>query len=785
VLRGRCLSYGEGITFWPLAEATRQAAGIRDDDSPAVATAKLEALVSDGREDVVRRVAATIGFSSEPFPIEELFWGVRKLVESLAQQEPLIVVFDDIHWAEPTFLDLIEDLLDSVQDAPVLVLAPARHELLEERPAWAERPGAVRIMLEPLSDEDSELVVESLLGEAVIALDVKARIVAAAEGNPLFVEQMLSMLVDSKALLLEDGRYVATEALEELALPPTINALLSARLDRLPAEERAVVEPASVIGLLFACAAVQQLAPDTITGQVPAHLSSLTTKQFVKVAPDFEEKHYRFNHVLIRDAAYNGLLKRARATFHERFVAWADRVNRERGREAEYEEILGYHLEQAHRYLAELGPLDEHGLQLGQQAAARLTSAARRAFGRGDMPAAANLFRRVAAILPADDLQRIELLPDLAEALLYTGNYAEAEAVLDEAIDRADTLGEPAVSAKATLIGLGVRLHTGELENWSDEVEAATVTAIALFEPLGDHAGLSKAWQLLGYVHGNACRFGETAAAFSRALEHARLAGDSKQEARCGTQYALALVHGPTPAKEAIARCEEIVAQVANDRQARATILSCFAYLEGMLGEFVSARAHYAEARALLDDLGLLGPAASMSLRTGRVEVLAGDLVLAEQEFRRGYDTLEQLGEKYFRSTLACLLAGVLYEAERYEEAEAYALIAAELAADDDVETQALLRAIEAKLAARQGQWNAAEALIDQAVELLSRTDFTALQAQALLDRAKLLSANGQESAAREALEEAIRLAERKEVRPEADRARTLLALLSAEPAPR
>src|SRR4029450_5523618 len=174
---------------------------------------------------------------------------------------------------------------------------------------------------------------------------------------------------------------------------------------------------------------------------------------------------------------------------------------------------------------------------------------------------------------------RLELLPGLAEALLSTGEYGEAAAVLDQAIEHATILGEPAIEAKATLIGLSVRQHTGELENWTEQVEAATAAAIALFEPGGDHMGLTKAWELLGYVHGNALRFGEMAAAFARALEHARLAGDAKQEARCATQYALALVHGPTPAKEAIARCEEIVAQVGNDRQAQATVLSCFAYL--------------------------------------------------------------------------------------------------------------------------------------------------------------------------------------------------------------
>src|SRR5581483_104357 len=301
-------------------------------------------------DDVVERVASAIGLSPETFPIEELFWGARKLLESLAREQPLVVLFDDIHWAEPTFLDLVEHLLDAVQDAPLLLLCPARHDLLEQRPEWAERERAVRIVLEPLTSDDTARVVEGLLGDA--AEDVRARIVEAAEGNPLFVEQMLSMLIDNGHVALADGRWVAAEGLGDVAVPPSIHALLSARLDRLGQEERAVVEPASVIGLVFPQAAVAELAPEAVRPAVPAHLGSLVRKRFLRPEPRSpEEERFRFDHVLIREAAYGGLLKRARATLHERFVDWADRVNRERGRETEYEEILGYHLEQAHRYL--------------------------------------------------------------------------------------------------------------------------------------------------------------------------------------------------------------------------------------------------------------------------------------------------------------------------------------------------------------------------------------------------------------------------------------------------
>ena len=335
------------------------------------------------------------------------------------------------------------------------------------------------------------------------------------------------------------------------------------------------------------------------------------------------------------------------------------------------------------------------------------------------MPAAANLFRRATALLPADDPQRLELLPDLADALLFIGDFAGTEEVLDEAIERAAAIGEAGIEARAQLVRVGMRLLTGEAENWSEEVDRESTRAIEVFEPLGDHGGLARALQLRGYDQANACRYAESAASFSLAVDHARLAGDSKLEARCAATYALTLMYGPTPALDAIERCEEIVTQLENDRQAQATIFSCLAHLEGMLGQFEKAREHYARSRALLEDLGLLGPAASMALLTGRVESLAGDLHTAEAEFRRGYDSLGELGERYYRSTIAGLLAGVLYEEGRYEEAEQFRVIGAELAAADDIQTQALLRALHAKLEARRGEMENAEALVDDALALL------------------------------------------------------------------
>ena len=280
-------------------------------------------------------------------------------------------------------------------------------------PDWSTGDGAQRIELGPLTDEDTGAVAGHLLGEAGLDEAVRARIVEASEGNPLFVEQLLSMLIDEGLIRFEDGAWQATAEIDRMSVPPTIQALLAARLDHLEPDERAVIEPAAVVGQVFLKDAVAHLAPEQIRPRVGAQLGSLTDKQFV--LPDrtrpAEEDAYRFHHILIRDTTYEGILKRARATLHERFVEWADDVNREGA--TEYEEILGYHLEQAFRYLSELGPLDDHGRALGADASRRLAAAGRRAFARGDVPAAVNLLGRAAGVLAEEDARPPRAAPRL------------------------------------------------------------------------------------------------------------------------------------------------------------------------------------------------------------------------------------------------------------------------------------------------------------------------------------------------------------------------------------
>jgi len=775
LVRGRCLPYGRGITFWPLVEIVRNAAAVRDEDSPEQARSKLAELVGADGEGVTERVAAAIGISPAQFPIEELFWAVRKLFERLAARRPLVVVFEDIHWAETTFLDLVEQLTESL-DAPVLLVCASRPELLELRPGWDERGDVIE--LRPLSDDESGRVIENLLGGTRVPEQARARIVHAAEGNPLFVEQLLSMLVDDGLLKEVDGRWTCEQDLSDLAIPPTINALLSARLDLLSTEERAVIEPAAVIGLAFERAPLAALVEQPLHAKLSDHLSALAEKRLILAEDATDgEARFRFHHILIRDAAYQGLLKRARASLHERFADWGEKVNRERGRQAEYEEILGYHLEQAHVYLSELGPLDEHGRMLGSRAAIYLSSAGRRSFARADMAAAANLLRRAAALLPETDAGRIDLLPDLGEAMMETGEFAWAQVFLDEAVAAAAALGDARLEANAILTRLLVRHHTtDDLESLREEVAREARRVIPILEQEEAHAELAKAWRLLGFVHGSVCHYGEAAEAVQRAVEHARLAGDVRQEARTASAYTVAALHGPTPVPEAIARCEKLLAQGLANRQAEASVLRTLAQLRAMQGDFAEARDLYHRARRLARELGFTVLGAATSVYSGAVEILATNPVRAESELRAAYDELTTMGEKYFLPPVTGLLARAVYEQGRDGDATQLAQEARELAAAEDVEAQALWRGVRARVLAAQGNHDEAEELAREAVELLRATDAPVKQADALMDLAEVLVKSGQFRAARAVVEESQLLYRAKQNTVSEERARAVLA---------
>jgi class 3 adenylate cyclase len=771
VLRCRCLSYGRGITFWPLAELVHEAAGIDETTTPDLALVRLETLTGDD-EPVTRRVAAAIGLSTEQFPVDELFWGARKLLERLARERPLVLLVEDLHSAELTFLDLLEHVVTSAE-APLLVVGTARHDLLELRPTWSDGPRARRLTIDVLSSAQTAEVVERLLGDASIPAVARRRIVDAADGNPLFAEQLLNMMIDEGLLSRHENRWLAVADLEALEMPPSLHALLAARLDQLGAEQRAVLEPASVVGLEFEVAAVRALAAEGVGAAVETQLPVLSRKQLVlPIAAPEQDPAYRFRHGLVREAAYHRLLKRARADLHERFAAWAGERYQARARGDELDEILGYHLEQAYRYLGQLGPLDDHGHALGAAAAYRLAAAGRRAFEREDMPAAANLLRRAGALLEPGDPRRRTLLLSLGEAYTDIAEFALAEIALEEA----EAAGDPAGAAIAALLRVLARAQGGGGAEWGDRIVPAAGTAIAALEAAGNRAGAATAWRAMAWAHGTTGRFGLAAEAADHAVAHAIAAGDDRQRRRASAQYAVAAVYGPTPVPAAITRCREIIERAHGDRRTEGLVRNLLARLVAMDGDVAGARELYRAAQRTLRDGGHSTVAASTSLDTCGVEMLAGDPVAAERELRRDFESLEEMGERYLRSTVAGELVRALIAQGRTEDAARYSAAAEEMAADDDVASQALWRAGRARLLVRAGETQRAVGLAADAVRLLEDTDALVTRADALTDQAEVLALAGEPARAAEATAAAMAMHERKGNRAAIAAARHVLA---------
>jgi class 3 adenylate cyclase/tetratricopeptide (TPR) repeat protein len=775
-LRGRCLSYGDGITFWPLGEIIRTAAGIVDDDSLDGARAKLEALLGPDLSDVAVRIGSAIGLVEMSYPLEETFWAARRLFEELAADRPLIVLVDDIHWAEQTFLDLIRSVVESTE-APLAFVCSSRRELLEEHPEWAEeRDGQRNLVLEPLSERESSLVVEHLLGSAEIDEEARAKIIAAAEGNPLFVEQVLSMLVDDGSLSRgPDGRWVLASDVDRLTIPPSISALITARLDRLGTTERTVIEHGAVFGQVFFRGAIEDMVPDGMREHVGASLFALCGKELIRLLDSqlAGQDSFGFVHILIKDAAYQGLLKRARAELHERFVDWLERVTPERSRE--YEEIRGYHLEQAYVIRVQLVPLDDHAIGLGVRGAEYLSSAGHRALARGDLPAAANLLRRAAALFPAVDPRRLRHLLEAGEAHIELGEFAMAETLLASAVEGAEEAGDRGIQATGNLILLDIRYATSP-EDIEEEIIGQIEASIAELEELDDHEGLARAWRLLTLVHWEACRWGTGEDTARRMIDQARAAGNSMLEARVLPALATSAVYGPRPVPEAIAVCEELLEQTKNDRKGEAVTLRALAHLEAMRGDFDRARELYGRSRASLEELGWKLHAANTSSASGPIELLAGDPFAAERELRRDDEALERMGDRYYRSTLAGLLAEALYEQGRYEEARELTEQSEEMSAPDDVSSQYLWRNIRAKVLATDGRLDEAESLAREAVGIIRSSEEPEAQAEALLTLAEILGRAGRPAEAEAVGREALGLFEAKGHIVAAERARALLA---------
>jgi class 3 adenylate cyclase/tetratricopeptide (TPR) repeat protein len=723
VLVGRCLSYGQGITYWPLREIADQIGDVRaalaDSDEGELAAARVEAALGDAS-----------GTS------DEIAWGVRKLLEAVARDRPLIVLIDDIHWAEPILLDLIEYVTDFVHDAQLMLVCTARPELLETRPEWAApRSNGIVVVLDPLP----EAHVQTLMDELADVSEVdRQRIIDAAEGNPLFIEQLVAL------------RAEAGDKRDTLEVPPTMQALLAARIDRLEPQERAVIERASVEGRLFHRGSVQQLVPLPVQPEVGRRLLSLVRRQLVH--PDRAElpgdDGFRFDHVLIRDAAYESLPKALRAELHERFATWLQGQLGERAPD----EILGYHLEQAYRYRVELGlPLGD----IGDLAANRFAKAARTAAGRGDVNARVNMLERAAALIAADSDEALTILLGLGSALAERGDTATALETLRDAESRAQKAGDAHTQwlARLTRIPIETMLEPeGAAQTYADEA-AAALAAVP-----NDDAVAAQAWRLIAQADSFLGRLHDEFGSLQKAIEHARSAGDDLLAMQLITMSGGPIAYGPI----AVTDCFRWIEEATSEPGFRAALEPFSRHLSGhlraRLGEFEGAIDAITSWRGHLRELGQEDTYQVTASCMWDVYSLARNWQAGESALREVEEILANQGERGFRSTIAAQLAEALFQQGRLDESYAYSQLSEEIGASDDVLTQGLWRAARAKVLAARGQIDEALTLARAAVTVFETTDFLDAHAQALVDLASILELDGQRSEADEALETAVDL---------------------------
>ena len=762
VLEGRCVPYGEGITYFPLSIMLKPLAGIEDGDTRDAARDKLLALLPGVAEAnlIVARLAGAIGLDDVLARPEEIAWAVRRLLESLARERPVLIFLDDLHWAELTFLRLIQHLVEFGGSAPILVVCSSRPDLTEMFPFLTTPPATRAIVLDSLPQTAAGALISNLLGDDV-APEIAARVAEAAEGNPLFIEETARMLLDEGLIALHGTRWEPVGDLAQVVLPPSIEAVLAARLDRLAPGELQVLQRASVIGRIFGWGAVRALTPEAERDTVAEALEGLLRKEVVFTDAQLlsGEDAYRFGHILVRDAAYRGVPKETRSGLHEQFASFLEESTGDRA--AEYEEIIGYHLEQAFMFRTQLGPVTDEMAALEHRAHVRLTSAGERALLRGDLPAALNLFQR-AAHLAAGSADKAETLTHVGRVLVRLGQLAEADALLQQALELARENEDELRAGRAEIAREFVRLQL-EPEEHSGQIVDLTERLERLFDEHDDDLGLAHTWRLRSEVGRLMCRFAEEEAALEQALVHADAAGDEREVAEIRLWLGTCLCYGPTPVSAAIARCRVMLEQAHGVRWVEASILGMLGYLHAMADDPVQAHDYHGRSGAILEELGMTFPLAARAVNSARIEMMAGDLAAAERQLRWGYEQFEQIGETEVRSTMAAMLAQVLHEQGRDDEAEQFALTSDELAAADDVYSQLLWRSALAKVRARRDAADDARELAQQAVTLAAATDSLSFHGWAVLDLARVEALLSGGAPPPELVAEAMELFERKQ----------------------
>lgn len=702
VLRGRCLSYGRGITFWPVVQLLRQAAGLSGEETENDARLSLRAtlVACPDVEAVLERLLPLMGLAGEPGGTEETFWAVRTAFEHLASVRPLVVVVDDVHWAEPTLLDLLERVRDEARDVPLLMLCQARPELLEQRPNWGG--GALNAMtfnLEPFTGSQTAALMEGLLGDGVRA-DVVAAVDSWADGNPLFVEEVTAHLVEVGVLISDGETWSVQGDLSAVTVPTSVTALLAARLDRLPTEERTLIERISVVGLEVTTAEAQAMSPDS--ADVPALLASLVRRDLLRRTRGLRADTWAFRHVLVREAAYDALPKSLRADLHERFASRLEESAPDAG--GETAAFVGHHLEQAARFRHELSPGSSGVAELAERAAAALGSAADQAYQKMDFPAADDLVARAIALTEPADPARRALLWLRADIAGEQGRVKDALRALGDAADMMDERTPSAERAVLEALTLSLRVTASEPLDPA-LLSAAARTAAALARTEGDQIGLARALRAGGSANQMTGIWEQVAEDMVELLE----IGTPQDRSRARFYLGAAHLWGSRPVTQGRAYLEGYLAlpgltarEIAFGQSAKAAMVA----MDGDLDEALALSTE-AERAALAVDSRAAG---TTSFTTVQVHNARGDLHAAIASLDDGIEAHRSGGGLAFASTLLAFKAALLLESGgRDQEAQVVTAEAAAVTSPYDTLSVGFVESCRAVLAARAGDQQKAD----------------------------------------------------------------------------
>jgi class 3 adenylate cyclase/predicted ATPase len=731
-VRGACLSYGDGITYWALGQIVTKLTGILERHSSDEARAQIDRFLAAAPDAaaVSDQLVQLLGLGEGVTSAEQLAWAFRRFLTAAAAERPLAVLVDDIHWAEPALLELLAGVTAAA--GPIIVLCTARPELLDARPDW---PATVR--LEPLGASEVEVLLEALDAPAA----TRVRIARASAGNPLFAEELVAW---------------AGEGGDLDAIPTSLNALLGSRLDRLDSGARDALERGAVEGELFHEGTVVELSDVEARQAVPGELGALARKDLIRMAAAglvAGSVAYRFKHILVREAAYRATSKKLRAALHERFAYWLEGIAGERV--GEYEAILGYHLEQAHRYRVELGAVDDETRALGERAADFLAAAGRRALERSDNHAGVNLLERALAIGLSDPRARVLTQLELFAGLNRVGRLSDRPRLVEEALATATRIGDRALAAR-------VRVSAMDLTMWeanADLVEhqKRLEEEMETLEDLDDQVGALGALRTLSQMLIVQGRPGGRAA-YDRTLAMAEALGERTAVVSICVSMSFHAPAGARHVDDAIRRCEELLRKVRGDRVAEAQVSRGLALGHAMAGHAREAQELVAQSERVLAEIDppTLGPNLVALDTASRALVLTGKRREGKDLWRLVWRKRQEGSDKPDGRAVRAALELALLCCEDGEWDEVERCLAS---GEGDSGSQSAVRsAVRARVAAHQGRHSEASALATQAIEAAERRGNTGLQARMWETLAEVHRAAGDEEGADAATTRALEL---------------------------